>query len=83
MQNDEKSKSEKVPSKRGRKKKIVPTLPVEEISDKNNIEIIIEEISTTTSPNTITEPTTASIDSQPNNTGVKKRGRKPSFGIEK
>jgi len=80
MQNDEKSKSEKVPSKRGRKKKIVPTLPVEEISDKNNIEIVIEEISTTTtSPNTITEPT-ASTDSQPNNTGVKKRGRKPKGG---
>ena len=78
MQNDEKTKPEKVPGKRGRKKKVVPTIPVEDIKDKNNIVIVIEEVESLP-PNSIIEPATQ-IESQSNNTGVKKRGRKPKGG---
>ena len=78
MQNDEKSKPEKVPGKRGRKKKVMTTIPVEEIKDKSNIVIVIEEVNTLP-PTTIIEPATQ-IDSLPNNSGVKKRGRKPKGG---
>jgi len=75
MQNDEKSKPEKIPKKRGRKKKSDTVLPVE---DKNNIVMIIEDVPSLT-PNTNTEPIVP-VEVQINNTGVKKRGRKPKGG---